>query len=57
MVSIFNLTTTQEVPSLVTSSLSITSVQTAGAHFLVDAVHPFGIWHTVFGTGKLKLML
>ena len=30
-----------ELPFLVTSGLSFTSVQTAGAHSLADTVHPF----------------
>ena len=33
-----------------TSGLSFISVQTAGAHWLTDAVHPFVIQYAVFGT-------
>ena len=41
-VEVFNLASTRELPSLVTSSLSLTSVITAGAHWLTDAYHLFG---------------
>ena len=33
----------RELPPLVTSGLSFTSVQSAGAHWLAEAVHAFGI--------------
>ena len=33
-----------------TSGISFSSVQTASAHRLADAVHPFGKIHTVFGS-------
>ena len=47
-----------EVPSLnMTSGLSFDSVQTAGAHWLEDALHRFGILHAVYGTDRLKPML
>ena len=42
--------------ALVTSVLSFTSVQTACAHGLADAVHLFGMTHAVFGTDTFKLM-
>ena len=31
-----------------------TSVQTAGAHWLADAVYPFGMDHAVFGTDRFS---
>ena len=46
----------RELPSLVPSGLSLTSLQTAGAHWLADAVHHFGIYYAFFGTGRLKAM-
>ena len=36
-----------ELPSLVNSGLSFTSVQTVGTHWLVDAVRLFGMYHAV----------
>ena len=57
MVNVLNLAPTLELPPLVTSGFSFTSVQTAGAHWLVNAVQPFGILCAVFGTQRLKLML
>ena len=30
------------------------SVQTASTHWLADAVHPFRIYHVVFGTDRFK---
>ena len=41
-VGVFNLTAARQLLPHVTSGLSLTSVQTAGAQWLVDAVHPFG---------------
>ena len=35
-----------------TSALSVTSLQTAGAHWLAHAVHPFGIYQAVLGQVK-----
>ena len=53
-VDVFNLST-RELPSLVTSGLSFTSAQTAGAHWLADAVHPFEIYHAVLiGNGQAE---
>ena len=46
-----------ELPSLMTSGLSITSAQTGRAHWPADAVHPSGIQYAVFGTSRLKSML
>ena len=34
---------TREIPSLLTSVLFFTSVQTASAHWLADSVHPFAM--------------
>ena len=45
-----------EPPSLVTFGISFTSVQTAGAQLLADAVLPFEIKHDVFGMDRLKPM-
>ena len=39
---------------LVTFSLSFTSVQTVVAHWLVDAVHPFGKSNAVFGMDRFQ---
>ena len=48
---------TREGPSLVTSGLfSFVMVQMEGAHWLADAVRPFGIYTSVFGTDWLKSM-
>ena len=41
-----------ELPFLVTSGLSFTSVQTAGAHSLADTVHLLGTNHAVFRTDR-----
>ena len=53
-VNIFNLAT-QELPSLVISGISSISLKTAGALWLVDTVHPFGMQHAVVGMDRLKL--
>ena len=46
----FSTNCDEELHCFVTSVLSFASVQTAGAHWLADAVHPFEILHAVFGT-------
>ena len=38
---LFNLAAARELPFVVTSGLSFTSVQTAGADWLADAANPF----------------
>ena len=39
------------------SGHSFTEVETAGVHWLADAVHPLGTWHAVFGEDRLKPMM
>ena len=56
-VDVINLATLELSSLNATSGLSLTSVQTAGAHWLTDAVPPFEIQQTVFGTDRLKPML
>ena len=56
-VDVFNRDAARELPSLVTSGLPFISVLTAGAYWLTDAVHPFGIQYAVFGTDMLILMI
>ena len=53
---IFNLAATWELPSLMTSSLSFTSVHMAGSHWMVDAVPLLRIQHAVFGMDRLNPM-
>ena len=43
-----NFKGTVQLQSLVPTGFSFTSVQTAGAHWLADAIHPFGIRHAVW---------
>ena len=47
----------RELPSLETSGLSFSSVQTTGAHWPADAVHLFASYHAVSETDMLKPML
>ena len=53
-VDVFNFST-RELPFLVTSGLSFTSGQTAGTHWLSDAVHPFEMYDSVLiGNRQVK---
>ena len=56
-VDVINLATLELSSLNATSGLSLTSVHTAGAHWLTDAVPPFEIQQTVFGTDRLKPMV
>ena len=53
---VFNLDAYARVTTPCNPRPFLTSVQTAGAHWMAEAVHRFGIYHALFGTGGLKPM-